>query len=130
MILILKLKEGEKNDKGTLPEFHYVRIYKNIVAIVFYIDSVITIELFLILQYQKTYTVGFPEIVSKIIERRNVSTVALMRHERAIDIYQTIDYSSEEKCRTKKDKIENGLAILADCQSWSQPPEELKPSKR
>ena len=90
--------------KGTLPIFHYVRIYKNIVAIVFYIDWAITIELFLILQYQKTYTVGFPEIVSKIIERRNVSTVALMRHGKAIDIYQTIDYSSEENVAQKRTK--------------------------
>jgi hypothetical protein len=90
--------------KGTLPIFHYVRIYKNIVAIVFYIDSAISIELFLILQYQKTYSVGFPKIVSKIIERRNVSTVALMRHERAIDIYQTIDYSSEENVAQKRTK--------------------------
>ena len=116
--------------KGTLPIFHHAWIYKNVIAIVSYIDSAITIELFLILQYQKTYSVGFPKIVSKIIERRNVSTVALMRHGQPIPLYQYECYGTEEKCRKKKDKIENGLAVRQDCQSWSQPPEELKPSKR
>ena len=33
-----KIEGRGENDKGTLPIFHYVRIYKNIVAIVFYID--------------------------------------------------------------------------------------------
>ena len=59
--------------KGTLPIFHHAWIYKNVIAIVSYIDSAITIELFLILQYQKTYSVGFSKVVSKL-KRRNVSS--------------------------------------------------------
>lgn len=77
--------------KGTLPIFHYVRIYKNIVAIVFYIDSAITIELFLILQYQKTYTVGFPKIVSKIRSEEMLAQIRLPQALSCQNIYmQTI----------------------------------------